>query len=325
MAATALENITSYMEESENHHEPVMVDEVLEQLQPCASGVYVDGTVGLGGHSVAILDKTRPDGFLIGVDRDRESLAKASERLKSFSDRFRLVHDNFKNLSLTLNRLEIESVDGILLDLGISSWQLLSADRGFSFQTDAILDMRMDRTQSRTATNIVNETPEKELADIIYQYGEERFSRRIAAAIVNEREIAPITRCSQLAGIVSRVIPVRGRRIIHPATRTFQALRIVVNEELRGLEEFLSEIIGFLKPHGRLVVISFHSLEDRIVKRTFRKLAGQCVCDAPTELCRCERLVSGKILTPRPLTPGPKELTLNPRARSARLRAVEKI
>jgi 16S rRNA (cytosine1402-N4)-methyltransferase len=188
-----------------------------------------------------------------------------------------------------------------------------------------MLDMRMDRTQSRTAADIVNETPESELADIIYRYGEERFSRRIAAAITNEREIAPITRCSQLTGIIGRVIPARGRQHIHPATRTFQALRIAVNDELRGLDEFLPEIAGFLNPRGRLVVIAFHSLEDRIVKRAFRKLAGQCVCDAPPELCRCDRLVSGKILTPRPITPGPDELAANPRARSARLRAVEKI
>ena len=302
-----------------------MTGEVLDLLQPGPGGVYVDGTVGLGGHCAAILDKIEPGGLLIGVDRDKESLAKAGERLKSYSGRYRLVHDNYKNLPLTLNSLGIESVDGILLDLGVSSWQLLSPDRGFSFQSDAMLDMRMDRTQSRTAANIVNEMPENELADIIYQYGEERFSRRISAAIVNERAIAPITRCKQLAGIVSRVVPARGRRNIHPATRTFQALRIAVNEELSGLEEFLPEVAGFLKSRGRLVVIAFHSLEDRIVKRAFRKLAGQCVCDAPPELCRCDRLVLGKILTPRPLTPGLEETAVNPRARSARLRAIEKI
>jgi len=323
--ATALKDITSYAEHPENQHVPVMMDEVLDLLHPKPGGVYVDGTVGLGGHSAAILEKIQPDGILIGVDRDKESLAKAAERLKNFSGCFRPVHDNYKNLPLALNRLTVESTDGILLDLGVSSWQLLSSGRGFSFQSDAMLDMRMDRTQPRTAADIVNETPESELADIIYQYGEERFSRRIAAAIANEREIAPITRCAQLAGIISRVVPVHGRRTIHPATRTFQALRIAVNEELDGLEEFLPEMARFLKRRARLVVIAFHSLEDRVVKRAFRKLAGQCVCDAPQELCRCERRGSVKILTSRPLMPGAEELAVNPRARSARLRAVEKI
>ena len=325
MGAAALKDITCCVEQPDNLHVPVMVEEVLELLQLKPGGVYVDGTVGMGGHSAAILDKIQPNGFLIGVDRDKESLSKAGERLKCFSGGFRLFHENYKNLPLTLNRLDIESVDGIFLDLGVSSEQLLSEERGFSFQSAAKLDMRMDREQTRTAADIVNETPEKELADIIYQYGEERFSRRIAAAIVNEREIAPIARCTQLAGIVSRAVPARGRQHIHPATRTFQALRIAVNEELSGLEEFLIEIACFLKPRGRLVVIAFHSLEDRIVKRAFRKLSGQCVCDAPLELCLCDRLVSGKILTSRPVMPGLQEQAVNPRARSARLRAFEKI
>ena len=326
MGAAAIKDINCCSEQPEPPHVSVLTDEVCEILQLKPGGLYVDGTVGMGGHSAAILDKIQPDGFLIGIDRDDESLAMAGERLKSFSGRFRLVHDNYKNLPLALNGLGIGPVDGILLDMGVSSWQLLSADRGFSFQSDAMLDMRMDRTQSRTAADIVNETPENELADIIYQYGEERYSRRIAAAIVNERAIEPVARCARLAGIVSRAVPARGRqKNIHPATRTFQALRIAVNEELCGLDEFLLEVACFLKPRGRLVVIAFHSLEDRIVKRAFRKLAGQCVCDAPPELCRCDKAVSGKILTSRPVTPGPEELAVNPRARSARLRALEKI
>jgi len=324
MGAAQLENKISYTEQLEKLHTPIMVNDVLSLLQPGQGGIYVDGTAGLGGHAAAIIGRIQPDGLLICLDRDKESLEKAGERLKSFPGKFHLVHDNYKNLPLALNCLDIKAVDGVLLDLGVSSWQLLSADRGFSFQSDAILDMRMDRTQSRTAANIVNETPEKELADIIYQYGEERYSRRIAAAIVNEREIAPVTRCSQLAGIISKVIPARVRGKIHPATRSFLALRCAVNEELQGLEEILLEIPGFLKPGGRLVVIAFHSLEDRIVKRAFRKLAGQCVCGAPTELCRCGRVVSAKILTSRPITPGAEELAANPRSRSARLRALEK-
>jgi 16S rRNA (cytosine1402-N4)-methyltransferase len=185
--------------------------------------------------------------------------------------------------------------------------------------------MRMDRTQQWTAADLVNNMPESELADVIYQYGEERLSRRIAAAIVQERRITPITRTLQLAEIISRVIKGRSRHGIHPATRTFQALRIAVNEELEGLEKFFSEAVGFLKSGGRIVVISFHSLEDRIVKRAFRRLAGQCVCEAPPDLCTCPRKSVANIITPRPITPGPEELSANPRARSARLRALERI
>ena len=329
MGASALKKTTRDSEQSEPLHVPVLLRESLDMLVPRSGGVYVDGTVGLGGHSLAILEKIQPDGRLIGVDRDGDALEKAGERLQPLGGSFRAVHDNYKNLPLVLNRLGIVAVDGILLDLGVSSWQLTSEARGFSFQSDAMLDMRMDRTQSRTAADIVNDMPEGELADIIYQFGEERLSRRIAAAIVEERIKTPVTRCSQLANVISRVIPargsMRGRAHIHPATRTFQALRIAVNEELEGLEEFLMEAVSFLKPGGRLVVIAFHSLEDRIVKRAFRRLAGQCVCTAPTELCQCSRQLSGKILTSRPRTPGPEELAANPRARSARLRAVEKI
>ena len=329
MGAMALNKINQDSGQPEHLHVPVLLQESLDLLAPRPSGVYVDGTVGLGGHSQAILEKIQPGGWLIGIDRDGEALKKAGKRLHALAGSFRAVHDNYKNLPLILNRLNIGAVDGILLDLGVSSWQLTSEARGFSFQSDAMLDMRMDRTQSRTAADIVNDMPEKELADIIYQFGEERLSRRIAAAIVDERTKTPVTRCSQLANIISRVIPahgsMRGRSHIHPATRTFQALRIAVNEELEGLEEFIMEAAGFLKQGGRLVVIAFHSLEDRIVKRACRRLAGQCVCVAPTELCQCSRQTSGKILTSRPVTPGTEELDANPRARSARLRAVEKI
>ena len=325
MGATALKDITDGVELTEYPHMPVMLEEALTLLQLKRGSVCVDGTVGLGGHSEAILGRILPGGLLIGIDRDKESLAIASERLKRFHGGFHLLHDNFKNLALMLNNLSVKSIDSILLDLGVNSWQLLTLERGFSFQSDAILDMRCDRTQHRTAADIINETPENELADLIYQYGEERFSRRIAAAIVNERVVTPITLCSQLAGLICRVIPVRGPRRIHPATKTFQALRIALNAELEGLEEFLLKIAGFLNPGGRIVVIAFHSLEDRIVKRALRRLAGQCVCDAPPELCRCERRASVKVLTLRPMTPEPGELTVNPRSRSARLRAAEKI
>jgi 16S rRNA (cytosine1402-N4)-methyltransferase len=317
--------MTDHLGNPEAEHVPVMLNEVLELLQCKPGGIYVDATVGLGGHAQAILGKILPGGLLVGIDRDKESLEKANARLKRFSANYRLFHDNFKNLPLILNNLATNPVDGILLDLGVSSYQLLSPERGFSFQSDVMLDMRMDRTQQWTAADLINNMSESELADIIYRYGEEKLSRRIAAAIVRERNKAPITRCLQLAEIISRVFKVRSHHGIHPATRTFQALRIAVNEELEGLEQLLSEAAGFLKPGGRIVVISFHSLEDRIVKRTFRKLAGQCVCEAPPELCVCTRQAVAGILTARPLTPGPEELAANPRARSARLRALERV
>jgi 16S rRNA (cytosine1402-N4)-methyltransferase len=306
-------------------HAPVMVKEALRCLQCRPGGIYVDCTLGLGGHALAILERIRPEGLLLGLDRDQESLEKAWVRLSEYAGAVRLVHDNFKNLPLILNNLHFKSVDGILLDLGVSSYQLLSPERGFSFQSDAMLDMRMDKSQRTTAADLVNNLPEERLADILYRFGEERLSRRIAAAIVTERRRHPIARCAQLADIVCGVLRVRGREHIHPATRTFQALRIAVNQELEGLDEFLTEALSFLSANGRIVVIAFHSLEDRIVKTAFRRLSGQCVCDRPSDLCICPRQVLARILTPRPLTADPAELAVNPRARSARLRSLEKI
>ncbi len=324
MRAAARNNMTEPPSTQGSEHIPVMLKEVLSLLDCKAGGVYVDGTIGFGGHARGILEKILPGGTLIGIDRDKESLEKANAFLKSYSGGYRLFHDNFKNLPLILNNLEIHPIDGILLDLGVSLYQLLSPERGFSFQTDAALDMRMDRTQQWTAADLINKMPENELADLIYRYGEERLSRRIAASIVREREKAPITRTLQLARIISRAFKVRGHQGIHPATRTFQALRIAVNEELEGLEQLLMDAFSFLKPGGRIAVIAFHSLEDRIVKRVFRKMAGQCVCDAPAELCVCPREVNARLLTPHPVTPGQEELAANPRARSARLRAMER-
>jgi len=315
-------------EPPKNHdveHIPVMLQEALDFLRCGPGGIFVDATIGLGGHGLGILEKCRPGGLLVGIDRDKESLDRASARLKPYAGSFRLFHDNFKNLPLILNNLAAGPLDGILLDLGVSSYQLLSPERGFSFQTDVLMDMRMDRSQQWTAVDLVNSMSERELADIIYRYGEERLSRRIAAAIVQERAKAPITRSTQLVEILNRIFRVRGHQGIHPATRTFQALRIAVNQELEGLEDFLTEACGFLKSGGRIVVIAFHSLEDRIVKRAFRKLAGQCVCDAPPELCVCPRQALARLLTPRPVLPGAGELAANPRSRSARLRALERI
>jgi 16S rRNA (cytosine1402-N4)-methyltransferase len=317
--------MTDHLGTPEFEHIPVMPKEVQDLLQCKPGGIYVDATVGLGGHAEEILERIQPGGQLIGIDRDRESLDKAQARLKPFGQSVRLLHDNYKNLPLILNNLAGPPVDGILVDLGVSSYQLTSPERGFSFQSDVMLDMRMDRTQQWTAADLVNKLSENELADLIYRFGEERLSRRIAAAIVQERSKTPITRCMQLADIIGRAFRVRGHQTIHPATRTFQALRIAVNEELEGLEGFFSDAFGFLKPGGRMVVIAFHSLEDRIVKRAFRRLAGQCVCDAPPELCTCPRRELANLLTPRPMTPGPEELAANPRARSARLRSLERL
>jgi 16S rRNA (cytosine1402-N4)-methyltransferase len=325
MRATARKNMTDNLRNPDVAHTPVMPKEVLDLLQCKPGGIYVDATIGLGGHAQEILERIQPEGQLIGIDRDNESLEKVQARLQSYGSSLRLLHENYKNLPLILNNLAARPVDGILLDLGVSSYQLLSSERGFSFQADVMLDMRMDRTQQWTAADLVNRLSESELADIIYRYGEERLSRRIAAAIVHERGKAPILRCTQLAAIISRAFKVRKHQGIHPATRTFQALRIAVNEELEGLEEFLFEGFSFLKSGGRMVVISFHSLEDRIVKRAFRRLAGQCVCDAPPELCTCPRQELAKLITNRPMTPGPEELAANPRARSARLRSLERI
>jgi 16S rRNA (cytosine1402-N4)-methyltransferase len=310
---------------SDTEHLPVMLQEVLDLLQCRPGGIFVDATVGMGGHAFGILEKCWPTGLLIGIDRDKESLDRAAARLKPYAGSFRLFHDNYKNLPLILNNLAAGPADGILMDLGVSSYQLLSPERGFSFQTDVILDMRMDRGQQWTASDLINSMSESELADIIYRYGEERLSRRIAAAIVRERAKTPITRSSQLVEVINRIFKVRGRQGMHPATRTFQALRIAVNQELEGLEDFVVEASGFLKTGGRLVVIAFHSLEDRLIKRAFRRMAGQCVCEAPPSLCTCARQATARLLTPRPMTPGPGELAANPRARSARLRSLERL
>jgi len=323
--AAAIKDMTDFSRNQDCEHIPVMLKEVIQLLHCKPGGIYVDATLGLGGHAHDILQNIQPNGLLIGIDRDSESLEMASARLKTFAENTRLVHDNYKNLSLILNNLKVQPLDGVLVDLGVSSYQMLSPERGFSLHSDVMLDMRMDRSRKWMAADIVNNMPEIELANLIYRYGEEKLSRRIASAIIRERAKAPIARCSQLSGIISRTIKGRGRQTIHPATRTFQALRIAVNEELEGLNVFLEEATGFLKTGGRLVAIAFHSLEDRIVKTTFRKLAGQCICEAPPELCQCPRQAVGRLVHSRPLTPKREELATNPRARSARLRVLEKI
>src|SRR5205085_3825 len=264
-------------------HEPVLLKEIVDFLRPERGGAFVDCTLGLGGHAEALL-KASPAVRVIGIDRDREALAIAQKRLAIFDNRFQTVHANFDEISRVLAQLDTTDVQGVLADLGVSSLQLDTGDRGFSFAADAPLDMRMDQSSGETATDLVNNLSEHELADLIFEYGEERGARRIARAIVRQRERAPIATTKQLADLVVRALHVPGRWRIHPATRTFQALRIAVNQELRAVEAFIPDAITALATGGRLAIISFHSLEDRIVKRSFLRESGRCDC--PTEVRR---------------------------------------
>lgn len=275
-------------------------------------GIYVDCTVGGGGHAEAILAASGPDGRFIGIDRDPEAIRLAGDGLEKYGKRVRLFHGTFDQLEMFLRTLKIQGVDGILMDLGVSTLQLMDPARGFSFQQDGPLDMRMDPRSGETAADLVNSLPEQRLAGILFEYGEERWARRISRAIVEERRKSPITRTLPLTQIIRRAIPRKAQsRRLHPATRTFQALRIAVNRELETLSEALQAAAASLNPDGRLCVIAFHSLEDRIVKRTFRALA-QASPDAI------------RIVTKKPLVPGREEIRVNPRSRSAKLRILER-
>ncbi|MEO6394034.1 MAG: 16S rRNA (cytosine(1402)-N(4))-methyltransferase RsmH [Pyrinomonadaceae bacterium] len=306
-------------------HRPVLLHESLEWLAPSA-GIYVDGTLGLGGHSEAILG-SGPDISVIGIDRDTEAIASATTRLGQFGSRFQAVHGDFRDLATILETAGIAEVQGILVDLGVSSLQFDAGHRGFSFRTDAPLDMRMDATSSEpTAADLLAELPEEEIARIIFVYGEERRSRKIARWIVERRERGePVTTTQRLAELVARAVGKKRSDHIHPATRTFQALRIAVNRELDQLAEFFEAAVRCLAPNGRIVAISFHSLEDRIVKQTFRRLSGKCECPPRAPFCACGARREVEILTRRPVVPGPDEIEANPRSRSAKLRAVRKL
>jgi 16S rRNA (cytosine1402-N4)-methyltransferase len=309
-----------------SYHQPVMPEEVIHYLKCEPGGVYVDGTVGGGGHAREILIKTAPGGRLIGIDRDDDALAESEHTLKSFVGRVALVKGNFADLTEILSELGIEQVDGILLDLGLSSHQVDTAERGFSFMSDAPLDMRMDQSHGLAAYDLVNTLSEKELKRIFREYGEEMMAGRIARAIVKKREASPIEKTRELAGIILSALPPSQRRMrIHPATKTFQALRIAVNDELTNLHRAIREGMGFLKEGGRFVIISFHSLEDRIVKNQFRSWEKGCICPPDFPFCTCGRKPQLKILTRKPALPGPEEIAANPRARSARLRAAVRI
>jgi 16S rRNA (cytosine1402-N4)-methyltransferase len=322
--------------EHDELHEPVLVEEIVEWLQPERGGVFVDCTIGTGGHAQALLAAS-PDTRVVGIDRDREALAASRVRLAIFEDRLQLFQANFDQIAAVVAEAGIGSARGVLADLGVSSLQLDRGQRGFSFGIDAPLDMRMDRSRGETAAELVNRLSEGELADLIFEYGEERRARRIARRIARERQRQPIATTGQLADIVVRALNVRGRWRLHPATRTFQALRIAVNDELGSLERFIPAAIAALAPGGRLAIISFHSLEDRIVKRSFLRESGRCVCEAPPGRARsgvagdeivcahCGASNRVKVLTRGPIRPAPEEIKRNPRARSALLRVCERL
>jgi 16S rRNA (cytosine1402-N4)-methyltransferase len=302
----------------------VLLAESVGYLAPERGGLFVDATLGLGGHSEALLEAAAPVRVL-GIDRDPEALQFAHGRLAGFGERFRAVRANFKEIAGVLRDAGEREVSGVLADLGVSS--LDAAERGFSFRHHAPLDMRMDaQGDEETAAELLARLPEEEIARIIFEYGEERKSRKIARWIVERREAGrAIQTTSELADLVARAVGYKRTDRIHPATRTFQALRIAVNQELEGLEAFLEASVDLLQPSGRLVVISFHSLEDRIVKRALRRLAGQCECDRRLPVCTCGARRAVEILTRRPVTPTEAELNENPRARSAKLRACRKL
>ena len=306
------------------HHEPVMIKEVIASLLVSKTGIYLDGTVGGAGHAYEILRQT--DAFLVGIDCDSEALQAAEKKLTEFGSRKILIKANFADLSSVLASLKIEKVDGILLDLGVSSHQLDEAQRGFSFNQEAPLDMRMDKDIRLSAYDIVNSFAQSELEKIIRTYGEEKMAGRIARTISQKRQLKPIETTTQLAAIVASSMPAKLKwQKIHPATRTFQAIRIAVNNELDNIKPAINDSIRVLKSGGRLCIISFHSLEDRLVKTEFRNLAGGCDCPKDMPYCVCQKKTDLKIITKKALLPSVSEIENNPRARSAKLRVAERV
>jgi 16S rRNA (cytosine1402-N4)-methyltransferase len=308
-------------------HVSAMPREAVACLNCRPGGTYVDGTIGGAGHAEAICRQIMPGGTLIGIDQDRDAITNAQTLLESFGPDVHLYHSNFIHLPDYLKELDIDAVDGILLDLGLSQHQLESSGRGFSFQKDEPLDMRMDIRSPTTAADLVNDLDERELFRIFKDYGEERWSKRIAGAIVAARTRSRLHTSRQLAELVKSAIPRRAaaQQKIHPATRVFMALRIAVNNELERLETFLDTVVDYLSPGGRLCVLAFHSLEDRMVKQRFKTLAQGCICPPELPLCACGRQPQVRLVTKKALRPCPEEIARNPMARSTRLRAVEKL
>ena len=301
-------------------HDSVLYEEVLNWLNPKSNGLYIDATLGWGGHTKGIVEQSAPDGRVLAFDRDDYAINAAKERLGVLQERVTFIQDSFGEMGKIAPTLGFTQVDGIIFDLGLSSMQLDSAERGFSFRFDAPLDMRFDRSQGRTAADLINEESELALADLFWRYGEETASRKLAKAIVANR---PIATTRQLADLVVQYVPKRTH--LHPATKLFQALRICVNDELGALEKGLPAAIELLKPGGRLAVISFHSLEDRYVKNLFRTLSQECICPPHRPICTCQHRAKLKLLTRKGVTPSAEEVTRNSRSRSARLRVVERL
>ncbi|SFJ04874.1 16S rRNA (cytosine(1402)-N(4))-methyltransferase RsmH [Thermoflavimicrobium dichotomicum] len=306
-------------------HETVLKVEAVDALQIKEDGIYVDCTLGGAGHSQLIASQLNPNGVLIGLDQDQFALSTAKERLKDVTCQLFLVKSNFRRVKEIVNKLGFSQVDGILFDLGVSSPQLDQGERGFSYHHDAPLDMRMDREQERSAYHVVNESSEEELIRILFEYGEEKFARRIAREIVKEREKEPIQTTFQLVELIKKAIPAPARRTgPHPARRTFQAIRIAVNDELNAFRDALVQSVDLLKPKGRVSVITFHSLEDRICKQFFQEKAKGCICPPHFPVCTCNERPLLKVITRKPIIPSKEEIERNVRARSAKLRVAEK-
>lgn len=305
----------------EFEHTSVLLEETIENLQIKPDGIYVDGTLGGGGHSSRIVSALGGRGRLIGIDQDEAAIEAAGQRLSPYQDRVTLIRDNYCNVRQALRQLAIEKVDGILLDLGVSSFQLDHSERGFSYRYDTPLDMRMDLRQTQTAKDIVNQYTERELYRVIRDYGEEQFAKNIAKHIVRERERAPIETTGALNEIIKAAIPAKMRATGgHPSKRTFQAIRIECNRELEVLKDSMDDLIDLLNPGGRLCIITFHSLEDRIVKTAFRRNENPCVCPPDFPVCVCGQASKGRVITRKPILPSAEELTINKRAKSAKLR-----
>lgn len=306
-------------------HVSVLLNECIEGLNIKENGIYVDGTLGGGGHSLEILKNLSSEGLLIGIDQDRDALKAAGIRLQDFSN-VKYVHSNFYNIDKVLSDLEIEKIDGMLMDLGVSSYQLDTGDRGFSYMQDAELDMRMNRENDLSAYEVVNDYSEEEIYRIIRDYGEEKFAKRIARFIVERREEEPIKTTLELVEIIKAAIPARARREgPHPAKRTFQAIRIEVNSELSILNKAIEDGVNRLNKGGRMAIITFHSLEDRIVKLKFKELATSCTCPKEFPICVCGGEAKVKVISRKAIEPSEKEILENPRSRSAKLRVIEKI
>ncbi|MDE6949961.1 MAG: 16S rRNA (cytosine(1402)-N(4))-methyltransferase RsmH [Lachnospiraceae bacterium] len=309
----------------EFNHYSVLLEETIEQLHIKPEGIYLDGTLGGGGHAEAVLRRLAGKGHLFGVDQDEAAVAAASERLRPYGEKVTVIRENYRNAAAVLRQEGVEGVDGIVLDLGVSSYQFDTADRGFSYRYDTTLDMRMDSRNTLSAKEIVNGYTEKELFHVIKDYGEEPFAKNIAKHIVRERENKEITTTFELNEIIKNAIPAKMRQGGgHPSKRTYQAIRIECNHELEVLKDSLDEMIDFLRPGGRICIITFHSLEDRIVKNIFRTGENPCICPPEFPVCVCGRRSKGKVITKKPIFPSEEELENNSRSRSAKLRVFER-